>query len=259
MFKSYVEIKKNTNNMFSVMPTTIGIHYKQGPLRRPMGFDVHQFLWIEKGECEVEIPGEKRILKKGQCFFSRKDTPHNYKSTGGELSTGWVSFSGGEDILKAFGVEDYLFFDIPDFATQSALQLLEICRSTGSVALRAAHTNLWITEIMCAFQVSSQTMAEQVYAVLERDFDKNITLSSIAKAVHYNKYSLCHAYLKETGESIMQTLKKIRIRKAKHMLKYSDYSIEDVGKYAGFESSSYFIKIFKNETGKTPGQYRKKA
>lgn len=95
--------------------------------------------------------------------------------------------------------------------------------------------------------------------VLERNFNKNLTLEEIAEKLHYNKYSLCHAYREETGESIMQTLKKIRIRKAKHMLRYSDYPIENVGKYCGFESSSYFIKIFKQETNKTPGQYKKEV
>lgn len=258
MFKSYVEIKRNNDNLFPIMPSTIGIYHNQGEMQRPNGFDFHQFLWISKGECEVEIPGEKHILKEGQCFFSKKNAPHSYKSTGGELLTGWVSFSGGEDILKAFGIDDYLFFDMPDFSIQSAKQLLEICHSAGMVALRAAHTNLWITEVLCGVQISNQSLSEQVYTILERDFDKNITLASIAESMHYNKYSLCHAYMKEKGESIMQTLKKIRIRKAKHMLKYSDYPIEDVGKYCGFESCSYFIKIFKTETGKTPGQYKKK-
>ena len=115
MFKSYVEIKKNNDNLFPIMPSTIGVYHNQGEMKRPNGFDFHQFLWIYKGECEVKIPGEKRILKEGQCFFSRKNAPHSYKSTGGELLTGWVSFSGGEDILKAFEVGDYLFFDMPDF------------------------------------------------------------------------------------------------------------------------------------------------
>lgn len=259
MIKTYVEINKNTDNLFPVMLKTMGISIKQGPKQRPDGFEMHQFLWVDKGECIVEVPGEKRILTKGQCFFSRMGIPHSYKSAEGELLTSWVSFSGGDEILSSFGVGDYLFFDLPDFAIQSAKQLLEICRSTGFVALRAAHTNLWITEILCALQIGNQSLSEQVAAVLERDFDKNLTLSSVAEAVHYNKYSLCHAYLKETGESIMHTLKKIRVRKAKHMLRYSDYSIEDIGRYSGFESSSYFIKIFKEETGKTPGQYRKNS
>ena len=259
MLKRYVEIGKNADNLLPVMPATIGIDQNQKPQQRPKGIVVHQFLWISKGECEVEIPGEKRILKEGQCFFSRKNTPHSYQSTNGKLTTNWLTFTGGEDILKMYNVGDYLFFDMPEYATQSARQLLEFCASTRFVALRSAHTNLWINEIFCALKNEKQTLAEQIYALLERDFDKNFALSSIAERLHYNKYSLCHAYLKETGESIMQTLKKIRIRKAKHMLKYSNNSIKEIGKYSGFDSSSYFIKIFKELTGKTPGEYRDNA
>ncbi|MBQ2967474.1 MAG: helix-turn-helix transcriptional regulator [Clostridia bacterium] len=256
MLHSYVEIKKDAS--LSVMPVTIGLNFKQGVLDRPSGFEVNQFLWVNKGECLVETPEGSQILKEGQCFFSRRLKPHKYKGVNGDLYTGWVSFRGGENLLDAFKIGNYLVFDCPSFLQQSARQLWEICCSAGNAALRSAHTNLWMTELLCAIQNSNQTLAEQVCNVLERDFSKNLTLEKIAEKVHYNKYSLCHAYTRETGESIMQTLKKIRIRKARHMLRYSEYAIEDVGKYCGFESSSYFIKIFKEETGKTPGQYRKK-
>ena len=56
MFKSYVEIKKNNDNLFPIMPSTIGVYHNQGEMKRPNGFDFHQFLWIYKGKCEVKIP-----------------------------------------------------------------------------------------------------------------------------------------------------------------------------------------------------------
>ena len=255
MLNSYVEIKKDTS--LSVMPVTIDLNHKQKAIGRPGGFEVNQFLWVNKGECLVETPEGIKILKEGQCFFSRCENPHRYEDSNGELYTGWITFRGGENLLDVFKIGNYLFFDCPSFFLQSAKQLLEICHSSDSAALRSAHMNLWLTELLCALQNENLSLSAQVCTVLERNFNKNLTLEEIAEKLHYNKYSLCHAYSEETGESIMQTLKKIRIRKAKHMLRYSDYPIENVGKYCGFESSSYFIKIFKQETNKTPGQYKK--
>ena len=55
----------------------------------------------------------------------------------------------------------------------------------------------------------------------------------------------------------MNTLKRIRIEKAKKMLENKVILVEQIAALCGFESPSYFIKIFKKETGLTPLEYRK--
>ena len=41
------------------------------------------------------------------------------------------------------------------------------------------------------------------------------------------------------------------------MLKYSEYNYAQISSYLAFSSQSYFIKVFKKETGYTPKEYRK--
>ncbi len=42
------------------------------------------------------------------------------------------------------------------------------------------------------------------------------------------------------------------------MLKNTDSSITDIYMQCGFDSPSYFSKVFKQSTGMTPTEYRKK-
>ena len=78
----------------------------------------------------------------------------------------------------------------------------------------------------------------------------------MAKYVNMNKYALCHKYKDATGDSITETLKKIRIQKAKALLSNSEYNIDKISGMCGYENPCYFIKIFREQTGVTPGKYR---
>ena len=55
----------------------------------------------------------------------------------------------------------------------------------------------------------------------------------------------------------MQALKRIRIQKAKMFLLYSQAPIEEIGKMCGYDSGSYFTKIFRELEGCSPSEYRR--
>ena len=48
-----------------------------------------------------------------------------------------------------------------------------------------------------------------------------------------------------------------RIRQAEKLLTETDLSVTEIAYATGFSGSAYFGKVFKNLTGKTPGNYRK--
>jgi two-component system response regulator YesN len=63
-------------------------------------------------------------------------------------------------------------------------------------------------------------------------------------------------FKKQTGKSLLNAIKQVRIQSAKKLL-LEGYSVLEVTKMTGFRESTTFIKIFKAGTGVTPGQYRK--
>ena len=62
---------------------------------------------------------------------------------------------------------------------------------------------------------------------------------------------------KTSGLTIMQWLNRHTIQKAKVLLRYSDLPIWEVAERMNFANPSFFSKFFKNETGMTPGEYRR--
>ncbi|WP_420852203.1 helix-turn-helix domain-containing protein [Paenibacillus hamazuiensis] len=60
-----------------------------------------------------------------------------------------------------------------------------------------------------------------------------------------------------TGEPFVDYLKRVRIEKSKELLARSDLKIGEIGKRVGYVNSYYFIKVFKETMGLTPGEYKK--
>lgn len=63
-------------------------------------------------------------------------------------------------------------------------------------------------------------------------------------------------FYSETREKSVKYLRNYRLQKACHMLIESSQSITAMGQACGFGSNSYFGKIFRENLGDTPQEYR---
>ena len=64
-----------------------------------------------------------------------------------------------------------------------------------------------------------------------------------------------HEFKAETGITFNDCLKRYRIAKAKELLSEGNMRINEVALAVGFSDSRYFAKIFKETTGKSPGEF----
>lgn len=84
----------------------------------------------------------------------------------------------------------------------------------------------------------------------------DLTNSKIAEKFHYHPHYLSKLIKEETGYTLNQYIINVKIEKAKLLLSSTDFSVEEIAWKSYFQSTSYFIKMFKKLTGKTPKQYR---
>lgn len=87
-----------------------------------------------------------------------------------------------------------------------------------------------------------------------RDPDLNISIA----ALHFGiTPSYLSALFKEqTGLNLLEYINHIRVEQAKRLLE-EDYSLTEICEQTGFRSSGGLIRVFKKETGITPGQMKK--
>ncbi|MFD1885161.1 AraC family transcriptional regulator [Paenibacillus wenxiniae] len=92
---------------------------------------------------------------------------------------------------------------------------------------------------------------------LEEHYTEPITLDDLAKKYAVNKFQLSRDFKQHIGLPPIEYLINIRINTAKHMLRYSDKSIQQIASEVGIYNVSHFINLFKARVDCTPLAYRK--
>lgn len=97
---------------------------------------------------------------------------------------------------------------------------------------------------------------ERICRFLEERYAEDVSLDSVAGHVGLNPAYVSRLIRRETGVTFTDYLSAIRLRQAKELLQKSSLKVEEVAQKSGFRSTNYFIKLFKNSFGCTPGEYR---
>lgn len=92
---------------------------------------------------------------------------------------------------------------------------------------------------------------------MQAHYEKSITLQEIADAVHISSSYLSRLYKKETGESIISVLNRLRIDKAKELLKNPANKISQVALDVGIKDPAYFTHVFTRYAKISPTDFRK--
>ena len=92
----------------------------------------------------------------------------------------------------------------------------------------------------------------------EKHYAERISLDSITKAAHVGKGEGSRCFKRMLHMTIFDFLISYRIDRAKEMLSHSPESVTNISLNCGFPSTNYFGKVFREKTGMTPSEYRKK-
>lgn len=85
---------------------------------------------------------------------------------------------------------------------------------------------------------------------------QNIKLEHLAEQVNLSPNYLSHIFKKETKLSVSQYIAQVRCRKAAEMLRHTNLTVQEISTHVGYLDNNYFVKVFKEQYGATPSQYR---
>lgn len=93
--------------------------------------------------------------------------------------------------------------------------------------------------------------------ILENIDDEKFGVGELAEQAGMSRSTLLRKLQKESELSAGQLIRKVRLDKAKELLNEGEPTISEVSYQVGFNSTSYFIKCFKEEFGQSPGEFQK--
>lgn len=89
-----------------------------------------------------------------------------------------------------------------------------------------------------------------------RHYMQGITMNDAAEHLFLNPSYFSKVFHEETGETYSKYLIRLRMNKAKQLLKTSTLKIYEIAEQVGYSDFRHFSKTFKEIEGMTPGQYR---
>jgi AraC family transcriptional regulator len=94
---------------------------------------------------------------------------------------------------------------------------------------------------------------------IQTHLSESITVAELAREQQLNPDYLSRIFLEHTGERPLNYIQLKRVEHAQFLMLTTVFSLTEIAIECGFDSLSYFSRIFKKVVGRTPGEYKSQA
>jgi len=222
------------------------------------------------GRGAIEFEGETRSVEPGCAFMVT--TPHDHIYYLPEDSDHWefiyIIFKGNEslriwkELVKEFG-------PVAEFGNDSrsvklAVNIFKVfaddkLRSPLHSSSLAYRMLMQVPEDLSFNLEHKNAIPEPIRKVCDYCTDNlhnPITIDDMAKVAGYSKFHFTRLFTENQGVSPGLFLKELRMTRATNMLQLENLSVKEISERCGYEMPNYFCKVFRQQFGMSPKQYR---
>lgn len=125
---------------------------------------------------------------------------------------------------------------------KAAANILEICTCY-----------LWLYELI---RIDSENPILSISGYIDMNLSEDLSVEHLCSVFGINRSRLYDIFKNYYGIGVATYIRKKRIEHAKECFRQGITSVRKVSSMSGFMDCNYFSKIFKNETGVTPKEYK---
>ena len=275
-----------------VISKIITIHYFEFDKNFVSHVESHDFwelVYADKGDLICSSGENEVLLKEGEVIFHKPGISHALRADGKHAPNIFiVSFECKNEAIRFFEdkrlfVDDnlrrFIFsiieeskrtFDLP--VSDPDLKKMKLLESPalGGEQIIKNYLELLLINLMRneTEQNSSdavflprekfdERISDRVIEYMKEHISEKLSVEDVCAIIHYNKSYVFRQFKKTTGSSLMAYFTKLKIQRAKEMLRETDLSVANISDALSFIDPNYFTKTFKKTTGYTPTTYRK--
>jgi TolB-like protein/AraC-like DNA-binding protein len=101
-------------------------------------------------------------------------------------------------------------------------------------------------------------LAELTGVIQKNISNEQFGVSELAEEMHMSRSNLLRRVKKESDLSVSQLISQVRLKRAMELLRTTTFNVSEVSHQVGFNSTSYFIKCFREYYGYPPGEAGKR-
>ena len=245
----------------------------------PMHFhNEYEFLYVKTGCLHCKTNSDIYIANPGEILFINSRVPHETYAASSETDTVFVQYRQNPSI---YGELDYLaeFMRIDDTQCYVFKRNTEACSllktSMINISIEGTkkthaykHFIFANIHLMTAVLHREKILSDNIESISEKDIKRiipvlryvenncseRISLKAISDILYINPSYFCRIFKNITGGCFTEYLSFVRICKAEKLLK--NHSISEAAFAVGFNSLSYFDRVFKKYKFYSPKEYR---
>jgi AraC family transcriptional regulator, transcriptional activator of pobA len=254
-------------------------------MEEPNVDDIHrhtfyEILWTEKGISKQTIDYKEYEVLPNSLFFISPNQVHQFEE--------WKPLKGGtilftEDFfllnhnnknklfelsfLDNFYANPCIQLDKKNFADiKQTIDLIanEQKRKDKSQTITQSYLHILLAQVQRCVDIETEKPLSKKYLILfkqfknllDKHFTENKTTSFFAEQLHITTHHLNLIVKNVTGKTASEVIRARSILEAKRLLTFSDFTVSEIAAQLNYFDSSYFSKLFKAETNKTPAAFK---
>ncbi len=242
-------------------------------------FHSHFELFIlVQGTLYHNINGNTTIMNAGQACFLCPDDHHSFITCNCDQIIGLnfyitpeymhrVTSTYSENLLQKLFLHNTLFFPISTNILNRCITDTQFLQFAENIPLadKVDHCRILFVQLLSELLLQNTVtqhypawLTQMLLDLSTSSFQSCSIKSELPKKYGYSYSRLSSMFKKYMGCTINQYITAQRISRAKDYLSQSNMKIIDIGVSIGCDNITHFNRIFKNSTGMTPSQYRKK-
>ena len=230
---------------------------------------MHEFselAFTKKGVTTVIVNGERHLVPEGHLIFIFPNQIHEYSDE--TPSTMRCAVFSNDHIPAFLDATKGLWLKDPVVDLRGSDQLLSELESItpGDTLKTCGILNLICDKLLRSSELVPQNAREhhllcEVVGFISQNYLEDISLADIAKKLGYHEKYLSSSLHSLIGMNFRTFLASYRVNFAKHLLRSKEarsLRISDVALQSGFSSINSFNRAFREITGITPSEYRRR-
>ena len=178
--------------------TGVGKTTDRENVHRENGFPSSQISIITKGTGKFFCEGKEYELKKGVCFFFRRNIPHSYYMESSDFANCWITFNGdfADSFFSFLGNANHGAFKLNDSSGfynrfERVFKLAEHSQEKTSAIVYSMLMDIYTQLQEVSSKKDKNSVLKSVIDFIEEYYTEDITLNRLEEAVGISKYNLC--------------------------------------------------------------------
>ena len=281
-------VKTQLQNVINIS-RIVTVHYFEFDKNFVFKGETHDFwemVYIDKGSVEIGRDKESLCLSQGEIIFHRPNEFHSIKALDSAPNFFVVSFVCNSPLMvylekyhtilnktlhgfiSSIIKEAESTYVIPKNATTLKKLIKKENSPLGGEQLIKTYLEQFLIFLIRSIIENEQPsvfpskesmethLITSAKAFLEEKAEEPFRVNDLCNALGYSKSYLCKLFNEQLGETIANFAMKIKIKKAKQLIRENNFTFAQISDKLSFDNPQYFSRVFKRITGMTPTEFK---